>query len=303
MGSGGNETGGVESIPVGATVLVRSADGFDPLAFAGGWRSTWPTLLGVAVDRSIQSFLAEWRANPGTTPADVGVVGVGETMRSAAERTGGPASTGDAIRTVGDPTDLDTVAAHVRALLDGWRDRTEPTVVVVDSVAGLLDIAGEHEAAAFVANLSDLVAGADAIGFLAVQDPTDRTLDAVVSECDNVVEATADGWRPVEPVTRHEPLPADEVFTLLADRRRRQVLRFFDDRDRATIEDLVDSFAVEIDSDEWGKLAASLAHIHLPKLAGAGVVDYHARTGTVVATPAIEQLLSVLNLASVQDEE
>lgn len=295
MVSDGNAVVDPELIPVGATVPVRSADGTDPLAFVGEWHSTSPTLLAVTVDRSIQLFLAEWRTSTDAAPAQAGLVSVGERLRSAAEHAGSSGGCGDAIRTVADPADLDAVVDHVRSLLDGWRDQKEPTIVVVDSVTGLLDVAPKSAVAGFVAELADLVSEAGAVGFLAIRCQADHSIEDLLTDCAATIEATPDGWRPVEAPPRTS-LSTDELFSVLADDRRRQILQYLADHDRTTVTDIVDSIAVEADASTRARIAVSLVHTHLPKLADAGVLEYDERTKSVVATPIIDRFQPVLEL-------
>lgn len=285
------------SIPTGTTVLLEPGSETDPLTFAGAWRSREPNLLGVSVDRSIQLFLADWRATVGSVPRDVGLVGVGETVRSVAGRQcADERADGHAIRTVADPTDLDAVEDHVASLLDGWRTSAEPTVVVVDSVTGLLDVVPERDAIEFVEDLADLVADAGAVGLLVARSTaSEEGPDAVAHVCDDAIEATPEGWRPAD---SDDPdgsttLPPDDAFALLADPRRRRVLAVLDDRRRATVEDLANALADG--ADDRARLAASLTHGHLPKLADAGVVVYDADAGVVEATDAVERLLSIVD--------
>jgi DNA-binding transcriptional ArsR family regulator len=306
-GSGHGDSPDGVPIPTGATVLLRSGSEIDPLAFAGSWRFERPNLLGVTVDRSIQLFLADWRASVERTPRDVGLVGVGETTRSAVGRQSADDRDGGyAIRTVADPTDLDAVEGHVASLLDGWRTRPEPTVVVVDSVTGLLDVVPKRDAVGFLDDLADLVANGGAVGLLVARSTAaERPLDAVTRPCVDEIEATPDGWRLVESGRPGErpALSAGEVFALLSDGRRRRVLQFLEDRERATVEDLADAIADGTGPYERSRLAGSLVHVHLPRLSDADVVDYDADAGVVEATGAVEHLLSMVELVDSRERE
>ena len=288
-----------DGVPIseGTTVLLRSGDGTSPTTFVGNWRSGQPNLLGVTVDRSIQLFLADWRSSVERTPGDVALVGVGETIRSTTSGAVNDCrSAGDRIYTVADPTDLDAVERHVRALLDDWRTSAEPTVVLVDSVAGLLDVAPERDVIRFVADLTDLVDTRGAIGFLTACGSADVP-ELLERACDDAIKTTPDGWRPVEPnADRGGQLPVGDAFGLLADGRRRRILRFLDGRDRATVENIADAIADGTDLDERIRLAGSLVHVHLPKLHDSGVVVYDPGAGVVRPTAAVERLLSIADL-------
>lgn len=297
----GDGSGGVP-VPAGTTVLLRPGEEIDPLAFLGEWRSERPNLLGVTVDRSIQLFLADWRATVGRKPGDVSLVSVGEATRSATDSaSAGGCSGGDQVRTVADPTDLDAVERQIESLLDDWRPRPEPTVIVVDTVTGLLDVAPERDVAAFAADLADLVADADAFGFLATHGSADVPA-SLERTCDDAIEATPDGWRPAgSDADRRGRLPPGDSFALLARGRRRRLLSALADRDRATVEELAAAIADGTDA-EHTRLAGSLVHVHLPKLDDAGVVVYDADASVVEPTDEVERLLAVVELADSREE-
>ncbi|WP_049924765.1 DUF7344 domain-containing protein [Halopiger djelfimassiliensis] len=90
----------------------------------------------------------------------------------------------------------------------------------------------------------------------------------------------------------------DATLDLLADRYRRAILQYLDERDSqqpVSLEDLADHVTLEEDDRERSPLTEcsdallgtrrrvriSLRHVHLPKLAAAGVVDFDAETNTV----------------------
>ncbi|MFB6129895.1 MAG: hypothetical protein ABEJ28_03630 [Salinigranum sp.] len=64
------------------------------------------------------------------------------------------------------------------------------------------------------------------------------------------------------------------VFRALADRRRRLVVYHLLDRERASIDEVVEALLGRLDgeTDETG-VRVSLRHVHLPKLADAGLVS------------------------------
>lgn len=95
----------------------------------------------------------------------------------------------------------------------------------------------------------------------------------------------------------------DAVFELLAARRRRYLLYYLEDEDAEPVvelddladrisaweEEWTDEDAVETDSPD--AIRDDLHHVHLPRLADAGLVEYDARTRTVRnrETPNVEQ--------------
>ncbi|MFC4988441.1 DUF7344 domain-containing protein [Saliphagus infecundisoli] len=90
----------------------------------------------------------------------------------------------------------------------------------------------------------------------------------------------------------------DLVFDLLADRQRRYALYYLSEaRDGvATVDDLVEHVSrLEDGPGEPGRASvrAALEHVHLPKLADAGVIEHDARSGTVRywRQPSIEEWL------------
>jgi len=81
-------------------------------------------------------------------------------------------------------------------------------------------------------------------------------------------------------------LDADERYDLLAAERRRAVLAVLDERGApVALDDLTEAVAAR-ESDETrgearGRLAISLHHVHLPRMADLGVLDYDAGANRV----------------------
>lgn len=92
------------------------------------------------------------------------------------------------------------------------------------------------------------------------------------------------------------PLSTGTTFSLLADRQRREVLAYLSETDDGTaeVDALVDHLAGEgLDRHE---VVTALHHVHLPKMADAGVVEYDRRSGTVRYTgdPSVETTLEAV---------
>lgn len=91
-------------------------------------------------------------------------------------------------------------------------------------------------------------------------------------------------------------LSTETTFSLLADRQRRRILAFLSEKDDRTSEvsDLVDHLVRE--SLDRRRVTTTLHHVHLPKLADAGVVEYDRRTGTVRyrGDPTVESALDAV---------
>ena len=99
----------------------------------------------------------------------------------------------------------------------------------------------------------------------------------------------------------------DSTGELLADRRRRAVLRYLADRDEAaSLGDLADHVTLEEADRERGTIAEwgdallgarrrhqlALRHVHLPMLADAGAVDFDAAANTAAIREAGTELLA-----------
>ena len=84
------------------------------------------------------------------------------------------------------------------------------------------------------------------------------------------------------------PLSIDAILELLSERERRKLLEYLIEAegDTATVEGLID-YLVEDEATRTGEIPSrarfktSLYHIHLPKLADAGLLDYDPRSREV----------------------
>lgn len=98
----------------------------------------------------------------------------------------------------------------------------------------------------------------------------------------------------------------DAIFTLLSDSRRRFVCYHFLKTDYATLENLsrriagweADTAPRAVSEDDRERVATSLVHKHLPRLADEGVVDYDVRSGDIVAGDEFEAVRPFLEQAS-----
>jgi hypothetical protein len=91
----------------------------------------------------------------------------------------------------------------------------------------------------------------------------------------------------------------DAVFEVLADARRRRVVRILrtHDGDTTSVPALAEALASREPGDpDPDRLVVSLRHVHLPKLDATGVVEYTAERSQVRYTgaPLIEHLLDQL---------
>lgn len=81
---------------------------------------------------------------------------------------------------------------------------------------------------------------------------------------------------------------ADVLFDALANRTRRRVAWYLLDESHASLDELADVLAGwelaeadVVDATRRDRIACGLDHVHLPKLAEAGVVEYDRDAGTV----------------------
>jgi len=116
---------------------------------------------------------------------------------------------------------------------------------------------------------------------------------------------------PDETGTERNGLSKDDVFFLLKNRRRREVVEHligadgdvqFDDLVRAVAAEEMEKGIEELTYKERKSVHTSLYQSHLPKLQEAGVVEYDRRSGSVVATPQVESIRPYLDLENTGEE-
>lgn len=100
---------------------------------------------------------------------------------------------------------------------------------------------------------------------------------------------------------------ADDLFSVLADSRRRHVIEILSEHDalslRALAEEIAGREAEKSDSDvsdaSVERMMTSLHHCHVPKLADAGIVLYETRNGRVILAdvPDLDWFQSELGVA------
>lgn len=93
-------------------------------------------------------------------------------------------------------------------------------------------------------------------------------------------------------------LPLDAVFTVLATRRRRILLRVLEDADACTVDDIVEWVAARErqlggEAPDRKALRSELERVHLSMLADHRILDYDPRSGDVryYGHPVIEEYL------------
>jgi hypothetical protein len=121
------------------------------------------------------------------------------------------------------------------------------------------------------------------------QTETTETFEASATDAD------ADAEEP----TDTNPLPKDDLFHLLQNERRRNVLRYLRGRDEPVrMRDVAEQVAAwehdttveQLSSDERQRVYISLYQSHLDTLDEADVIDYNQPRGVVTPTPLVDDI-------------
>lgn len=95
----------------------------------------------------------------------------------------------------------------------------------------------------------------------------------------------------------------EHVCSALSNQNRVAVICLLAERDVANVEELASELGKRDEFDDSdGSIEVQLQHIHVPKLAEAGFVDYDGRSGAVRATDKIDKIAFVLDCAIDQFE-
>ena len=251
-----------------ATLLL---DGDPPSDMA----SESTNVLVVSASRSVREVVEEWRRRAGTLPAAFGLITYAEFDRSASAAPSGtpsrkPLSGGDiTVTSMSDPTDLRRLGTAITLYLDDWVDTDRETLVYVDALDPFVDATDVEPTFQFLHLLVQSVdqSAADVVVGLDPSTTDERIINTYRPLFDRVVDATT---------TR--PLDDDELHSLLANGRRRFVLRSLLDQPTLDLHRLATRLARwENDTDEptdaqRTRAYTALASVHLPRLAEAGIV-------------------------------
>jgi hypothetical protein len=157
-------------------------------------------LLWVAYTHGPDEKLGAWRRHSDATPANIGVVSVGDTMRSAAaasaavggpdaaDRSEGRGGPPNPVEAVENPGDLTGVGIAVGRYFEAW-DAEHPTSLCFDSITAMLQYVEFETAYRFLHVLTGRVSAAGAVGHFHV-DPAahdDQTLASLRTLFDAVV--------------------------------------------------------------------------------------------------------------------
>lgn len=312
-------TGIEREVPDGESALVVTGRGAD----AGLERLSVRdpddrNVLAVTYRNAPDAFIDDWASRHGRPPASIGVIGVGETMRSpaAGSATARESPRRSLVRAVPDPTDLPALRRAVAECLADW-PRERSTVVYFDSLTALLEHAGLPAVERFVERLTDRIDAAGATGYFAV-DPTEHdetTIDSLASLFERVLERPDDSGPDIDVSNARLNLGAardvDALFDVLCVGRRRFVLHYLTrEAERVGLEELTERVAAwehdadgEVPEELYRRVYTSLYQIHVPKLADHGLVEYDRHRDVLALDDDLDAARPFLSLAAEYDLE
>ncbi|WP_458187187.1 DUF7504 family protein [Haladaptatus sp. NG-WS-4] len=241
------------------------------------------SVVAVTYDQSAGSFLRTWRSAIDTTPTDVRIVDVGQTMRSTESVSPQQTSVHDVVRTVHQPGNLPRVANEITSALD---ESDGETLVLFDSLTTLFEHVSLAGMVTFFDSVSAAIADSEAVGYFYLETgshdaPTVQTLRVL---SDDTLELIDDGteWsmRSLEDRTDDCP-PLDVLFDSLRVQLRRDTLRYLlRTGEPVSVDELATAVAPDRDDDTGTtqntlrRYYTALYQLHLPKLADAGLVEH-----------------------------
>lgn len=108
-------------------------------------------LLSITFDDTPDERLGTWRAHNGDLPAEIGVIAMGETTRSAVDTASqGPDSQSITVDAISGASDLTGLAIAIGNYLDEWASSPVSPVVCFDSITSLLFHTDESRVFRFV---------------------------------------------------------------------------------------------------------------------------------------------------------
>ncbi|WP_135825788.1 DUF7504 family protein [Halorussus ruber] len=274
-----------------------------------------PTDALAVTDDGTEGFLEAWTSQTGRRPRNIGMISVGERMRSAASSRSGsgrsaggsspaspsgpgesagrsgsagssdspgrsgqaapPVAHNDIVQGVADPTDTDAICDAVLGYLDAWPTEGR-TVVYFDAVSSLLDELGTEETADLLGELVRELDARDAVGYVCLT-PEDHN-PAVVREVASLFDTVVECTGSAADAVA-EPSVSD-CFDALADARRRYVLGAVLEGGTFSVDALADGIADRSSADRE-EAYVSLLNVHLPKLADLALISYDRDAETV----------------------
>lgn len=278
-------------------------------------------LIVLTSDPNPTTVVEEWDERVGLDPATFGVVAIGTSMRSETATAEGSSASARSTGTVTGSTrnlvrgveDAD----GAMAVLTEWASETRETLVFADAVGSLVERLGRGRVVDLIDDVGALLADVGGMaGFRVDPQRVDDTTLAVFATVvdavyDEVPDSAADDG-PTETICRRfdgGPLALDGVFDALADRRRRRTLHLLREIGRPlTLESLAERL-VAIDREGGRELPdaavertyVALAHVHVPRLADAGLVRFDGDAGTVGTARLSATLEPYLSIAATTD--
>lgn len=250
-------------------------------------------VLAVTYQRS-DKFLQTWRERIDRRPRNVGVVSVGERMRSASPASESTPRMPDrpVVRGVADSTDVDGVRDVTAGYLDAWPDDGH-SFVYFDSVTALLAHLDADATVDFLETYLRALDARDAVGYFCLTPAAhDRSIVRETASLFDTVLECVDAAAEVEA----EPSVSD-CFEAIADRRRRYVLGAIAGGEEVSVAELADHVAGRTSAGRR-RIQASLVNVHLPKLADLGVVAYDRERGRVAPSHHFEWVVPYLRKAT-----
>lgn len=156
--------------------------------------TTSENMLWVSYTKPPDTQLRRWREHGHGHPANLGIVSVGESMRSTAASSGGSSFSSGPIEAVANPNDLTGLGIRVNEYLHRWEENDDQTRVCFDSLTAMLQYVEIETAYEFLHILTGRLYGTNAVAHFHM-DPgahDDQTVERIASLCDAVVDITGD---------------------------------------------------------------------------------------------------------------
>lgn len=172
-------------------------------------------VLAVTYELDAAEWLATWRAEVGGRAASMTVLSPGEFARAAAASSTHELPGRTTVEAIEDPADLDTLGRQVREPLRRWEREDRQSVLLFDSVTGLLSHVPARTAFGFLHLLVHETRRTGTLGWFSV-DPggqSEAVVGAVADLFDSIVRPHEDGWR-----STREYLPAGDGPETATDR-------------------------------------------------------------------------------------
>ncbi|WP_442905065.1 DUF7504 family protein [Haladaptatus sp. ZSTT2] len=152
-------------------------------------------VLWVAYSRTPDNCLTHWHQHGNTQPADISIINVGDSVRSASAATGGGGP--GPIQTVASAGDLTGLGIAISNVLSQWAETDAQTVVCFDSLTALLQYVEPEKAYEFLHVLTGQLFAADAIAHFHISPDAhdDQTVAMLRSLFDAEVSITEDDDR------------------------------------------------------------------------------------------------------------